>query len=110
MIGTIVCGPVAAKDAGIKTRGLILAEGGAPEFTFWAWDVHTAKKQPFSERLLILQSYANASGSRVVMVPWVLVNDKAELAKYTKTHLEAGFSAVINQRGDDDVNPSIRTY
>lgn len=108
MLGTLVCGPVDAKDAGKRTRELMLVTGGAPEFTFWAWDVATAIPRPFTERLLLLGSYANASPSVCVAAPWRLILNAAALRDYENAQFDLGFAAIVKQDPEGTVDAKRR--
>lgn len=93
--GELVVGDPTAKDVFQTTSSGIMSRDGAPQFTFFVFDVALAAALPFAARLQEAQAWAAACGPWVQHVPHIRLADVAELNAYESAMLAEGYEGVM---------------
>ena len=95
MDGELIVGASTGNDVYNRTNSGVMSRDGAPEFTFWVFDVLLRQSLPFNQRLELAQSWARASGKFVQAVPHKLIRSPEGLLAYEGALLEAGYEGAM---------------
>lgn len=98
MDGELIVGPPNAEDVLRQTTSAIMSRDGAPQFTYWVFDLHDSDADYESRRNLLYDLVAGLDDkmrSVIHLVPQVTVRSMEELLEYEAGVIEDGYEGVM---------------